>query len=464
MSKTNDLDFGKTDIKILYRKFLYPTLLGMISTIIVIITDGFFIGRYVGSDALAAVNIASPLFDLVSGFGIMSGIGCSIISAVYISRGKQKLANVLFTQITVFSTILFIIVSFLLCLNADATALLLGSSDKLLSLSSAYITILSVSFPFFLLENIGLFMIRLDRSPKYAMLCTMSGAIFNIIGDYFMVGVYDMGVQGAALATSVSFFINAMMVVVYLLFKANDLKFCKVSIDFKGLRYSLKNIYRMCKIGFSGMLNQVSIALMALTGNYIFMKYLHEDGVAAFSVVCYYFPIVFMINNAIAQSAQPIISYNLGGKQMDRVKQAYHLSLRVALGFGIFTTFLMIFAARPMTGLFLTEEAPAFQYAMEGMPYFAIGFIFFALNIVYIGYLQSTGYDMKSNIITVIRGYILLLIFFIFLPRIMGNKGIWLAMPMAEGLMTLLICLTVIIGKRKIKRRSPDKYAPFSEK
>ena len=447
MIKTNDLDFGKTDVKILYRKFLYPTILGMISTIIVIITDGFFIGKFIGSDALAAVNIASPLFDLVSGFGIMAGLGCSIISAVYISRGKQILANVLFTQITVFSVILFIIVSFVLCLNADAIALLLGSSPKLLSLSSTYITLLSVSFPFFLLNNIGLFMIRLDRSPKYAMSCTMSGAVFNIIGDFFMVGVYDMGVKGVAIATSVSFFINSIMVLIYILFKSNDLKLCKISIDLKGIKYSLKNIYRMCKIGFSGMLNQLSIALMALTGNYIFMKYLHEDGVAAFSVLCYYFPIVFMINNAIAQSAQPIISYNLGGNKMDRVKQAFHLSLRVALGFGIFTTLLMIFAAKLMTGLFLTEDVLAFQYAIDGMPYFAIGFIFFALNIVYVGYLQSVGKDMKSNIITIVRGYVLLLIFFIFLPRIMGNRGIWLAMPLAEGLTTLLILLSEIVGK-----------------
>jgi len=451
MNKKNNIDLGKTSITKLYMKILIPTILGMISLILVIITDGYFVGKYVGSDAMASVNFASPIYNIAEGFALMFGLGCSIMVSISLSQKKVREANLSFNQVILVSTFLFVIVSIIIALNSQNTASLLGCSDKLLSSTASYIKIIAVALPFFIIMNLGLFMIRLDGSPKFAMFCSVAAAVINAMGDYLLVGRLGVGLDGAAYATSAGFIVGGIMSIIYTLFFSYTLKFISLKKTLKKFLILIKNITHICKLGFSGLLNQLSLALMAIIGNSVFLTYLQEDGVAAFSVTCFYFPIVFMINNAIAQSAQPIISYNIGINQIQRSKQTYHLSIRVAFVFGLLITLLMCLGASKMTGLFLVSSNKSYQIAVEGIPYFAIGYIFFAINIVYIGYLQSIGRVLKSNIFILLRGYLFLSIFFLTLPLIMGKKGIWLAMPFAEIMTTIIIGIIIFIKKDKPK-------------
>ena len=137
--------------------------------------------------------------------------------------------------------------------------------------------------------------------------------------------------------------------------------------------------------------------------------YLGEDGVAAFSIACYFFPIIFMVYNAIAQSAQPIISYNFGAGQPDRVRKALHLAIRTALICGI-SFFIITFLCRQnIVSLFIDRSCPAFDIAVNGIPYFGVGFIFFAANMIGIGYYQSIRRGQRATIITLLRGVVFML-------------------------------------------------------
>jgi len=193
----------------------------------------------------------------------------------------------------------------------------------------------------------------------------------------------------------------------------------------------------MIKLGSSAFISEASIACMMFLGNYVFIRYLGEEGVAAFSIACYFFPIIFMIYNAIAQSGQPIISYNFGIRNQDRISRTVRLMIKTALTCGIcFFIFTALFS-RQIVALFIDESYAAYHIAVKGLPYFAFGFIFFALNMVGIGYYQSIEKAHRATIVTLLRGIVFMSVGFFLLPLLWGIKGIWLAVPSAE-LLTLL--------------------------
>lgn len=215
----------------------------------------------------------------------------------------------------------------------------------------------------------------------------------------------------------------------------------------KSILLTIRNIGYMVKLGFSAFLTEAAIACMMLVGNYIFMRYLGEDGVAAYSVACYCFPIVFMVNNAIAQSTQPIISYNYGIQQWKRVRQAFKLALLCAVVCGGLACVGTILFCPEVSSLFLGNHGNAYEIAVSGIPYFSLGYVFFALNIVCIGYYQSIERFKPATLFTILRGIVIITLSFMYLPVVCGIKGIWLAVPLSE-LITFVIIVVYYLLKR----------------
>ncbi len=428
----DSIDWGKTDIKKLYLKILLPTLLGMVSAIVVTITDGYFVGQYAGSDALAAVNIAAPLFLIATAFALMFGVGSSVVASVHMSQGKIKIANINITQAIIASELLFTILSLFVFFNSEQVSVWLGATERLLPLVEIYVRIITLSLIFFMMENLGMFLIRLDGSPNFAMMCTVVPAVINVIADYLLVAQWNMGIEGAVIATAVSFTIGGLMALSYLLFFSRTLRLYRLRLTMRNLRLMARNVGYMVRLGFAAFLGEGAIAVMMFVGNSVFMTYYNEDGVAAYSVVCYYFPIIFMINNAISQSAQPIISYNYGASSYHRVTQAFRLTLSYAIIFAVLITIGVILFSPMMVSVFLDSSYPAYAIAAKGLPYFAIGYLFFAVNMMYMGYFQAIEDYRRANYLSVIRGYICLIVCFYTLPSLMGEIGVWLAVPIAE--------------------------------
>ena len=442
----DSIDFGSMDIPKLFRKLLIPTVLGMIFSAVFVITDGIFVGRGIGSDALAAVNITAPLFLISTGVGLMFGVGASVVASIHLSQGKVKVARINVTQAVVVSSLLLATYSFLITWYAPAVARLLGSSDRLLPLAVEYMHWFAPFLPFSALLSSGMFFIRLDGSPNYAMLCNAVPAVINIALDYVFIFIFGWGMTGAALATSLGYIVGAGMILVYLSGRRRVVRFCRVKLSRKSMRLTLRNVEYMCRLGLSTFLCEGAIATMMFAGNYVFIRYLGEDGVAAYSIACYIFPIIFMVYNGIIQSAQPIISYNYGAGLMRRGRDAFAMALGTAFvcGLAVFG-FTWLFSPW-IVGLFLTPDAPAYAIAVRGLPLFAAGYPFFGINVVTIGYYQSIERGRLATGLTVLRGIVLMAFCFLVLPRLAGVAGIWLAVPAAELAVTLLLLVLLRIG------------------
>ena len=266
LQKTNamkdSIDFGSMEIPKLFRKLLIPTVLGMVFSAVFVITDGIFVGRGIGSDALAAINITAPLFLISTGVGLMFGVGASVVASIHLAQGKVKAARINVTQAVAVSSLLLAAYSFLITSCAREVALLLGSSERLLPLAVEYMHWFAPFLPFSALLSSGMFFIRLDGSPNYAMLCNAVPAVINIVLDYVFIFILGWGMTGAALATSLGYIVGAGMILGYLGRRRNVVRLCRVKTSRKSMRLTLRNVGYMCRLGLSTFLCEGAIAMI----------------------------------------------------------------------------------------------------------------------------------------------------------------------------------------------------------
>ncbi|MBD5332174.1 MAG: MATE family efflux transporter [Bacteroides sp.] len=435
------IDFATMKIGALFRALFFPTLIGMIFTSLITVIDGMFVGHGVGADGIASVNIIAPTFMISTGIGLMFGIGASVIASIKLSENNLKAANIILTQGFLASSLIALALIAFIMLAPDTTLGMLGCSDELRDKAMSYMIYLVPSLIFVMIQCIGMMLIRLDGSPKYAMMCQAVPAVLNIVLDYVMIFPMEMGVKGAAVATSISCVAGGLMVLAYFVLYSSRLRFYRLKASAKSLMLTLRNIWYMMRIGFATFLTEIAMSVMMITGNYMFMARLGEQGVAAYSIACYLFPVVFSIANAVAQSAQPIISYNYGAGQDRRVSQALKVALLTALICGLVVTLGLGLGARYIVEAFLSPGERAFSLAVDGLPLFAVCSLFFAVNITFIGYYQSLEMAVRSTIYTLLRGIVFLIPAFILLPDLIGNTGLWMAIPVAEIMTTVIILI-----------------------
>lgn len=443
------IDFGTVNVSKLFKKLFFPTLFGMLGMSAMTAIDGIFIGHSVGSDGIAAVNIIIPMQMLFTGLGLMIGTGCSVVASIHLSRGKEKAARLNMTQAFLFVSLVSALLMAVMLGFPDETARLLGSSERLLPLVRNYTLWYVPSWIFIAWEAVALFVIRLDGAPKVAMASSLVASVMNVFLDWLFMFPFDWGIMGAAFATSISTVAGTAVAIAYILGPAKRLRLIRLKISRKSLRLSIRNIGYQCRIGSPALLGEATMGMLMLMGNLIFMSHIGDDGVGAFGIACYYMPFIFMVGNAIAQSAQPIISYNFGLGAQARVRQAERTALLTAAVCGLTITAAFILLPEWLVGLFIGLDNMAAHIAVDGFPYFASGFIFFIANITAIGYFQSVERVRPATAFALLRGFVLLVPSFLLMPGAFGVHGIWGAMPAAELLTTVAVAGYYMMNVRK---------------
>ena len=424
-------------------RFVLPSIVMMVFTSIYGVVDGLFVSNFAGKTAFASINLIMPFLIILGAMGFMLGTGGTALVSRVLGEGDKEHANKYFSMITLFGILLGVILTVVGVLAMRPMAILLGATEAMVDDCVLYGRIVVCFLTSFMLQNMfQSFLIAAER-PKFGLLITLAAGVTNMVLDALFVGVFRWGIAGAAIATGISQTVGGVVPLMYFLFSKSS------PLRLRWTKFEVQPLLRSCANGSSELMSNISGSLIGMLYNAQLMRFLGEDGVAAFSIACYFFPIIFMVYNAIGQSAQPILSYNFGAGNGARVRKAFRLALLTAVAAGLGFFGLTALFSRWIVAMFIDSSCPACAIAVRGLPLFASGFVFFAVNIVSIGYFQSVERPRPAMAVTVLRGFVFMAACFFGLPLLLGVEGIWLAVPLAEALTFAVVA--AIYGRTRLK-------------
>ena len=266
------LDFANDNIGPMFRSLFFPTLVGMIFNSALTLIDGIFVGRGVGPEGIAAVNIVAPIFMVTTGIGLMFGTGSSVIASIRLLKNKVKAARIIMTQAFIIGLLLVGVIGLGSFVCPRGVVHALGCSPLLEENAVSYLLWLLPGLFFLFIECAGMMLIRLDGAPKYAMTIQILAAVVNIVLDWYMVVPLGLGVMGAALATSIACAVGGAMVFAYFFRFADKLRFYPLKLTLTSPLLTLRNTGYMVRIGFATFLTELAMSVMMITGNYMFIS------------------------------------------------------------------------------------------------------------------------------------------------------------------------------------------------
>lgn len=411
---------------------LLPATLGILAMSSASIVDGIFIGNYVGTHALAAVNLLMPLFSLIAGLAMMVAIGGAVRAGKFLGEHNTQAASGMFSKTLI--AIAGYGVSLVLVMHYFKTTIFysFGADALLLPLMTQYLDVLLPVLPLQLVTITLYFYCRTDGLPSLAAFAFIVASLLNIGLDYLFIARWEWGIAGAARATALSQVTSFLILLVYFRWPSRRLRFSIKQTDWQEIPRAAFN-------GLSAFISSISASVIVFILNWLLMLRLGIDGVAAMTVVNYLLMIGMMLFFAIEDTGNVLISQNYGGQQPKRVQQLLWLSITMVLITSLITILLLLTLPDTLTQLFLDPEATEAGYLAETFIHILWPtFLVCGLNVILAGYFTAMHLPVPSALIALSRSLILpvllLLGLYAWLP---GEQFLW-ALPIAEGLTFLL--------------------------
>lgn len=410
----------------LFLKFAVPGVITLLFLGLQAIIDGAVIGNFVGANALASVSLTLPCYSFISAVCIVMGVGCQTLVSIRLGEMNRKGANDAAKSALVFLLTFTISVSIIVFCFAPNVARMLGANDILLNDSVDYLHHMIPFVPFIGILFFCDHLLKATGRPVFATSVMSGTVIMNIILDLIFVGAWDCGTAGAGLATGISFTLGAMVSSVKIFGNTKI-------INVIGGKFKNKLVWQMFYNGSSEGMNELSVGISTLVFNLTLMKYIGENGVAAFTAITYLFFISITIILGVSDGIIPIISYNFGANQWTRVKRTLWMAIRTNLIIGVILFIIMKAAGEQIISLFFKSgETNVIDIAVHGTSIYAYALLLIGVNILSSSYFTAIANAKISLIISLLRGLILVIIGITIFPKILGIDGIWYAVPFAE--------------------------------
>ena len=431
--KYNELEIASGNIYKTFFKFTLPNMVGLIAMSSVALVDGYFVGNYVNSVALAAVNIIIPLITVVFGISIMLTIGAAVLIGTYLGEGKVNKASAVFTKVMITITVISLFFTVLCFIFSEEVSRLLGANDEIMVYAVPYLKMVSIFFLFQALEYSLSVIIRTDGNPYLASTAVLFGAVLNFILDYIFIVKMNMGISGAALGTGISFMTSTFLMLFHFILKKGRVYLTKQIGKWEEIIYASYN-------GSSELLSEASVAVVAYLFNNIMVQNLGTYGVEAFAVINYALWATNMLCYAVGDSLVPLISINYGAMQYKRIQTILSLSRISVIFIGASVFALFTFIPEKIIAILLNPvtDKDAFDIALVFADYMKYAFLILGLNMVYSSSFTAFQKPLHSVVVALSRGLILPVIFIYTMPLFFADKGIYSAVPLAEALTFIL--------------------------
>ena len=421
----------------LFRKFGIPGIVGLLFIGFQPIVDGLFLGNFVGAEALAGVNLFMPIYTFMSASAVVAGIGCQTVVSISLGEQKYHCANDAFRTAFMFLIVYSLVLTILCWVWAEPLCVLLGADEILSPYAKDYIRAFSPFFIFLTLVFLGDYILKATGRPYSALFLLGLILLGNIVLDYLFIVRFGMGVKGAALATGLSLGLSCVLMFIKLLKRGNIVKL-------RAGRLSLRLLGQMLYNGSSSGVSELSAGVTVLLFNWVMMKNLGAEGVAAFTAVNYLLYLGVQLFVGLSDGIIPILSYNYGAGNMQRIRQTLHFGFKCNALIGSIFFLLIFFGGDFFIRLFFMDDANGnidsiLAIASVGADVIAFAFFLNGANILASSFFTSRGDALTSAIISFLRGLVLIVIGIMIYPLLFGNNGIWLVIPVAE-LITAVYC------------------------
>ena len=411
-----------------------PNLFGMLFMSSASLVDGYFVGNYIGPEALSAVNMAIPAISFIMGLCIMMSIGGTVVCGKYIGENNRKAANEFFSKTMICVVATGIALISLGLINIESLAKILGAQGSLVPILVTYMSI-CLPLMFFLCLTICLaFFVRLDDNPKLTFLAYAIGGLSNVFLDWYLISQLQMGIKGAAIATGISHVFGFSILATYFLLGKSKFSF---TLKFDNWADVLPGFYN----GSSEFINSISSSTVIFLLNRIMFARFGVDGVAAFTTLNYILFAQTIVNFSLSDALQPIVSTNLGAREPERISSFLNITKLSIGAVSLIVIGCMIYMPEKLIGIFIkSTDLCAASIAIEFAGIFWITFLFNGFNIMLSAYFTAMHKALPSVIVAMCRGIIFSSLFLLSFPSIFGDMGIYISVPLAEAL-TLTIAL-----------------------
>jgi putative MATE family efflux protein len=406
-----------------------------------ILADTFFVAKRLGANGLTALNLAIPFYSIIHGSGLMFGIGGATKYSIARSQGKSRIANEIFTN-NVYKAFCLAAVFFILGLaSSGAIIRLFRVDDEVFAMSKTYLQVILLFAPIFILNNILLCFVRNDGDPQLAMMAMLGGSFSNVILDYVFMFPLGMGIFGAVLATGLAPLISILILSPFFFRRQNSFHLVRCAP-------SMKLGTGIISSGIPSLITELSAGIVMIVFNAIILRLQGNIGVAAYGVVANLSLVVISIYTGIAQGVQPLMSayYGRGDHKTVRKVLKYALSAMLLVSAIVYLT--VLFGAPWIVDLFNGEQNMVLQrIAVTGLRIYFLAAAFAGFNIIISIFFTSTESARPAHIISILRGFALILPMAFGLSSIGGMIGVWCVFPATE-MIVALIALPVGIRAR----------------
>ena len=422
-------------------KFAVPTIAMSVFMSFYTMVDGLFVSNLIGTSALSAINLTAPVIQVVTAISTMLATGGSAVIMKKMGEQKPQEAKEDFTFLILVNVAVGLVMTMLGYSLMETIFGGIGLSSEVAGYCTSYLSrYLLFTIPILLMNNFTLYMIASEKATL-SLICSVAGGVLNIVLDYVFIGLLDMGISGAAIATGLGYSVTAVVGLFVFSRKKSLLHFTKPSFRFKVLASAATN-------GCSEMATALVTGIITMMFNWTMLHYVGEDGVAAVTIIMYVLMFASSLYTGYSYGVAPMLSYYYGEKNHEKLKKLVSTSLKVIAVISFVTVAASFAATKPLVSVFARPDNPVYDLAVTGNRICTLALFFIGFNIFASGMFTALSNGIVSAILAFSRSFVFMLITMLILPAILGVNGIWLATPAAE-LMALVLSALMFVKYRK---------------
>ena len=417
--------------------FAFPTIVMMIFMGLYTIVDTIFVAQFVNTDALSSINIVCPIINVTVGLGTMIATGGNAIVSRKMGAGESQEAKEDFTLLIITGVVTGLFI--LLCgtIWIDQILYALGASDLLFPYCKEYLLTLLLFIPANVLQTLFSNLFVTAGKPGLGFGLSVLAGVVNIILDYVFIALCGLGIQGAALGTGFGYLIPTVVGLIYFMQSKGTLSFTKPKLKWAVIKES-------CFNGSSEMVGQLATAITTFLFNNTMMDLLKENGVAAITIIIYSQFLLNTLYIGYSMGIAPVIGFNYGNKNNVQQKNVFKISIGFIAAASVLIFSVSMYGGSYIVELFAENTSEVYQIAANGFTIFSFSFLFCGLNTFTSALFTALSNGKVSAILSFLRTFGLLVGEILLLPRILGITGVWLAVPLAEGIMFVVSVLCLI--------------------